>query len=107
MKEYDDGLLLRGDGDDRVTTDKDVWRGSESDKEGLEWRCCVVGGLTAVIWTDFIQTIIMLVGAVYLMSASESSQPLHTHTDTHTHTLPTLYETKPHYTPPVFSYTPW
>ena len=25
------------------------------------------GGLTAVIWTDFIQTIIMLIGAFYLM----------------------------------------
>ena len=38
------------------------------------WRCLlfVAGGLTAVIWTDFIQTIIMLVGAVYLMIASKS-----------------------------------
>lgn len=26
-----------------------------------------LGGLTAVIWTDFIQTIIMLAGAIYLM----------------------------------------
>jgi len=32
------------------------------------------GGLTAVIWTDFIQTIIMLVGASYLMIQSESVQ---------------------------------
>ena len=28
------------------------------------------GGLTAVIWTDFIQTIIMTLGALYLMIAS-------------------------------------
>lgn len=32
----------------------------------------VSGGLTAVMWTDFIQTIIMIIGAVYLMIASES-----------------------------------
>ena len=32
-----------------------------------------VGGLTAVIWTDFIQTIIMLVGAFYLMIKSKYS----------------------------------
>jgi len=41
----------------------------------VEIRRCllfVAGGLTAVIWTDFIQTIIMLVGAVYLMIASKS-----------------------------------
>ena len=31
----------------------------------------VTGGLTAVIWTDFIQTIIMLIGAIYLMIVSE------------------------------------
>ena len=31
----------------------------------------VTGGLTAVIWTDFIQTIIMLIGASYLMIASK------------------------------------
>ena len=31
----------------------------------------ITGGLTAVIWTDFIQTIIMLAGAFYLMIVSE------------------------------------
>ena len=31
----------------------------------------VTGGLTAVIWTDFIQVIIMLIGALYLMIVSE------------------------------------
>ncbi|ELT94684.1 hypothetical protein CAPTEDRAFT_167766 [Capitella teleta] len=30
----------------------------------------IVGGLTAVIWTDFIQTIIMIIGAFWLMIAS-------------------------------------
>jgi Na+/proline symporter len=29
------------------------------------------GGLTAVIWTDFIQTIVMLIGAFYLLIASK------------------------------------
>ena len=29
------------------------------------------GGLTAVIWTDFVQTIIMLIGALYLMVVGE------------------------------------
>lgn len=27
----------------------------------------ITGGLTAVIWTDFVQTIIMLIGALVLM----------------------------------------
>ncbi|VEL27286.1 unnamed protein product [Protopolystoma xenopodis] len=31
----------------------------------------ILGGLTAVIWTDFIQTIIMIAGALYLMIQSE------------------------------------
>lgn len=31
----------------------------------------VTGGLTAVIWTDFIQTIIMVVGAFILMVMSK------------------------------------
>jgi len=30
----------------------------------------ITGGLTAVMWTDFIQTIIMIIGAVYLMIVS-------------------------------------
>ncbi|KAI0208915.1 Sodium/glucose cotransporter 4 [Lamellibrachia satsuma] len=30
----------------------------------------ILGGLTAVIWTDFIQTVIMLIGAFYLMIKS-------------------------------------
>ncbi|KAF5404288.1 Sodium/nucleoside cotransporter [Paragonimus heterotremus] len=30
----------------------------------------ILGGLTAVIWTDFIQTILMLIGACYLMIAA-------------------------------------
>nr|AKN21417.1 slc5a-2 [Schmidtea mediterranea] len=30
----------------------------------------ILGGLTAVIWTDFIQTVIMLIGASYLMITS-------------------------------------
>lgn len=30
----------------------------------------ILGGLTAVIWTDFIQTILMMVGAFYLMIAA-------------------------------------
>jgi Na+/proline symporter len=33
----------------------------------------IIGGLTAVIWTDFIQTIIMLIGALVLMGLSKSS----------------------------------
>ena len=28
---------------------------------------CFVGGLTAVIWTDFVQTILMILGAFVLM----------------------------------------
>jgi len=35
---------------------------------------CLTGGLSAVIWTDFIQTIIMLIGAVYLMIVSEFTE---------------------------------
>ena len=46
----------------------------------LCWLLFVTGGLTAVIWTDFIQTVIMLIGAVYLMTVSEfialANQPL-------------------------------
>ena len=34
----------------------------------------VTGGLTAVIWTDFIQVIIMLIGALYLMIVSEFTE---------------------------------
>lgn len=30
----------------------------------------ITGGLTAVIWTDFVQTIIMLIGAMILMVIS-------------------------------------
>ncbi|ESO05298.1 hypothetical protein HELRODRAFT_171664 [Helobdella robusta] len=30
----------------------------------------ITGGLTAVMWTDFIQTVIMIIGALYLMAAS-------------------------------------
>jgi Na+/pantothenate symporter len=32
---------------------------------------CFIGGLTAVIWTDFIQTIIMIISAVILMIISK------------------------------------
>ena len=31
----------------------------------------IVGGLTAVMWTDTIQTVIMLIGALYLMVLGE------------------------------------
>lgn len=31
----------------------------------------ITGGLTAVIWTDFVQTIIMLIGAFILMGMGE------------------------------------
>lgn len=31
----------------------------------------ITGGLTAVIWTDFIQTVLMVVGALILMVLSE------------------------------------
>lgn len=34
----------------------------------------ITGGLTAVIWTDFVQTIIMLIGALILMGMCKSSQ---------------------------------
>ena len=30
------------------------------------WQSLLKGGLTAVIWTDFIQTILMLIGAIIL-----------------------------------------
>lgn len=33
----------------------------------------VVGGLTAVIWTDFVQTILMIIGAVTLAIMGEQS----------------------------------
>lgn len=33
---------------------------------------CIVGGLTAVIWTDFIQTILMVIGAFILMGMSKT-----------------------------------
>lgn len=28
---------------------------------------CIAGGLSAVIWTDFVQTILMVIGAIILM----------------------------------------
>lgn len=34
---------------------------------GIAALFTITGGLTAVIWTDFIQTIIMLIGAFILM----------------------------------------
>lgn len=33
---------------------------------------CIIGGLSAVIWTDFVQTIIMLFGGLYLAMAGPS-----------------------------------
>lgn len=33
---------------------------------------CFVGGLTAVIWTDFVQTILMILGALVLMVIGEN-----------------------------------
>lgn len=33
----------------------------------------ITGGLTAVIWTDFVQTIIMLIGAFILMGMCKLS----------------------------------
>lgn len=36
----------------------------------------ITGGLTAVIWTDFIQTIIMLIGALILMGMCKSRKLL-------------------------------
>ena len=29
---------------------------------------CIAGGLTAVIWTDFVQTVLMIIGAFILMA---------------------------------------
>ena len=29
---------------------------------------CIAGGLSAVIWTDFAQTILMVIGVLYLMA---------------------------------------
>ena len=36
---------------------------------------CSPGGLTAVIWTDFIQTVIMLMGATALMIIGKTYTP--------------------------------
>ena len=33
---------------------------------GIACLFTVAGGLTAVIWTDFIQTVLMIIGAMYL-----------------------------------------
>ena len=32
---------------------------------------CIVGGLQAVIWTDFVQTILMVIGVLILMGLCE------------------------------------
>ena len=37
----------------------------------LNLHMCSIGGLTAVIWTDFIQTIIMIISAFILMIISK------------------------------------
>ena len=37
----------------------------------IVYICLSAGGLTAVMWTDTIQTAIMLVGALYLMALGE------------------------------------
>ena len=43
----------------------------------IQTSLSIKGGLTAVIWTDFIQTIIMLVGATVLMIRSKHFTHLH------------------------------
>ena len=41
----------------------------------MSWDVSPAGGLTAVIWTDFIQTVIMIAGAIVLMIMGEFCIP--------------------------------
>jgi Na+/proline symporter len=41
---------------------------------GIAALFTVAGGLTAVIWTDFVQTILMIVGAFILMAKCKFSK---------------------------------
>ena len=38
---------------------------------------CIVGGLQAVIWTDFVQTILMVIGVLILMGLCKSFYSIH------------------------------